>query len=59
VLTPVDGGTRLVTRIRILYRWHLPGDALFSLVLNEFGDFAMMRRMLLNLKRRAEGSARL
>jgi hypothetical protein len=30
--------------------------ALFSLVLNEFGDFPMMRRMLLGLKRRAEAT---
>jgi hypothetical protein len=54
-LTPApDGGTRLVTRLRILYRWHRPADALISLILNEFGDFPMMRRMLLTLKARAE-----
>jgi hypothetical protein len=49
-----DGGTRLVTRLRILYRWNRPADALISLILNEFGDFPMMRRMLLTLKARAE-----
>ena len=53
-LTPTDSGTRLVTRIRILYRWHKPAEALFSLFLNEFGDFAMMRKMLLNIKRNVE-----
>ena len=54
-LTPAGDGTRLVTRLRMLYRWECPGDALLSLILNEFGDFPMMRRMLLTLKRRAEG----
>jgi hypothetical protein len=49
-----DGGTRLVTRLRILYRWDRPLAASTSLLLNEFGDFAMMRRMLLTLKARAE-----
>jgi hypothetical protein len=29
------------------------------LVLNEFGDFPMMRRMLINLKKRAEQPAAL
>jgi hypothetical protein len=46
--------TRLLTRLRIQYRWHRPAEAAFSLVLNEFGDFPMMRRMLLTLKARAE-----
>lgn len=55
MLTPTaNGGTRLVTRLRILYRWHSPGEALFSILLNEFGDFAMMRRMLLGIRKRAE-----
>jgi len=60
-LTDLDGRTRLVTRLRILYRWDRPLGALFSVVLNEFGDFPMMRKMLLTLKRRAEddGCARL
>jgi PPOX class probable F420-dependent enzyme len=53
-LTDVGGSTRLVTRLRNLYRWHRPADALLSLVLNEFGDFPMMRKMLLTLKQRAE-----
>ena len=56
-LTDVGGRTRLVTRLRILYRWHRPADALMSLVLNEFGDFPMMRKMLRTLKQRAEAGA--
>ncbi len=46
--------TRLVTRLRILYPRARPASALLSLVLNEIGDFPMMRRMLLAIKRRAE-----
>ena len=53
-LHDVGGRTRLVTRLRILYRWHRPADALMSLVLNEFGDFPMMLKMLRTLKQRAE-----
>jgi hypothetical protein len=56
-LTDLDGATRLVTRLRILYRWEQPFGALASLVLNEFGDFPMMRKMLHTLKARAEGGA--
>jgi hypothetical protein len=56
-LTDTDGRSRLATRLRILYPWHRPADALLSLVLNEFGDFPMMRRMLLTLKQRAETTA--
>lgn len=55
-LSDLDGGTRLVTRLRILYRWEQPLGALASLVLNEVGDFPMMRKMLLTLKGRAEHS---
>jgi hypothetical protein len=53
-----DGGTRLVTRLRIRYEWRRPSEALLSLVLNEFGDFPMMRRMLLGVKARAESRKR-
>jgi hypothetical protein len=53
-LSDIGGRTRLVTRVRILYRWHRPTDALMSLVLTEFGDFPMMRKMLRTLKQRAE-----
>ena len=49
-----DGTTRLVTRVHADYDWHKPATALFGVVLMEFGDFAMMRRMLLGIKRRAQ-----
>jgi hypothetical protein len=49
-----SGGTRLVTRIRAVYDWRRPAQALTGLVLMEFGDFAMMRRMLRGVKQRAE-----
>ena len=35
-----------------------PGEALLSLILNEFGDFPMMRRMLLGIKALAESPER-
>ena len=54
VLAPAGTGTRLVTRLRIRYEWESPSAATLSMLLNEFGDFAMMRRMLLGIKRRAE-----
>jgi hypothetical protein len=54
-LTPTDdGGTRLVTRIRARYDWRQPLAGLTALVLMEFGDFAMLRRMLRGIKARAE-----
>jgi hypothetical protein len=49
-----DSCTRLVTRVHALYEWKKPGSALLGVLLMEFGDFAMMRRMLLGIKRRAE-----
>jgi hypothetical protein len=49
-----DGGTRLVTRMKQDYRWQTPRLAAFNLVLMEFGDFAMERRMLNGIKLRAE-----
>ena len=52
-----DGHTRLVTRLRIHLDWHHPAMSLFSVVLNEFGDFPMMRRMLLGIRARAEHKA--
>jgi hypothetical protein len=56
-LTPTStGGTRLVTRIRALYDWQHPLAGLVALVLMEFGDFAMLRRMLRGIKARAESS---
>lgn len=54
-LTPTaDSGTRLVTRIRAVYDWRHPLTALLGVVLMEFGDFAMQRRMLRGIKARAE-----
>ena len=49
-----DGTTRLVTRVHAVYDWTRPATALLGVVLMEFGDFAMMRRMLLGIKERAE-----
>jgi hypothetical protein len=57
-LTPDGAGrTRLVTRNRTRYDWNRPGAALLGVFLMEFGDFAMMRRMLLGLRDRAETEA--
>jgi len=55
-LTPVDGGqTRLVTLLKQRYPWRAsPGGALLTVVLFEFGDFPMMRKLLLGIRRRAE-----
>jgi hypothetical protein len=54
-LTPLaPGRTRLVTRLRQRYRPTPAG--LLTVVLAEFGDFAMMRKMLLGIKSRAERS---
>jgi hypothetical protein len=51
-----DGTTRLITRIRCRYRWLSPSMA-FSLLI-EFADIWMIRRMLLNVRERAEHLAR-
>jgi hypothetical protein len=57
-LTPIDGGgTRLVTRLKENYDWRSPGLALFTVILFEVGDFPMMRKLLLGVKSRAEGTA--
>jgi len=54
-LTPLAGGqTRLITRLKQRYQWESPAMALFTLLLLEFGDFPMMRRMLQGIKARAE-----
>jgi hypothetical protein len=50
-----DGTTRLITRIRSHYRW-LSLSIAFSL-LTEFADVWMIRKMLLNLRGRAEALA--
>ena len=54
-LAELHGGTRLVTRIRQRYR--LSPGGLLTVVLAEFGDFAMMRKMLLGIRSRAEALA--
>jgi hypothetical protein len=51
------GQTRLVTRLRIHLDWHHRAVSLLSVVLNEFGDFPMMRRMLLGIRDRAEAAS--
>lgn len=50
-----DGSTRLITRVRSRYRWLSP--SIFFSALLEFGDVWMMRKMLLNLRDRAEGAS--
>jgi hypothetical protein len=52
-----DGRTRLVTRLHAFYDWHRPGTAL-GVLLMEFGDFPMMRRMLRGIRERAEAEHR-
>jgi hypothetical protein len=49
-----DRTTRLVTRLRIFYDWKHPAQTVLALALTEFGDYPMMRRMLLGIKARAE-----
>lgn len=57
-LTPLSAKrTRLITRMKQDYRWQTPRLAMFNLILMEFGDFAMERRMLKGIKTRAEETA--
>ena len=54
-LLPLEGGrTRLISRLKQRYAWEAPASAIFSLVLLEFGDFPMMRRVMKGIKARAE-----
>jgi hypothetical protein len=54
-LVALEGGrTRLVARLKVRYAWETPASALLSLVLLEFGDFPMMRRVMRGIKARAE-----
>jgi hypothetical protein len=39
--------------VQAVYDWRRPAKALLGMVLMEFGDFAMMRRMLLGIGERA------
>jgi hypothetical protein len=48
------GRTRLITRVRVHYDWSRPLYSMLGVALMELGDFAMMRRMLLGIKARAE-----
>ena len=60
VLTGLPNGhTRLVTRVFARFEWAKPLSAGLGLALLELGDFAMMRRMLLGIKERAEAVHRL
>ena len=53
--TPTEhNGTRLVARINARYDWRHPPSAVLGVLLMEFGDFAMLRRMLRGIKARAE-----
>jgi hypothetical protein len=54
-LVPLEGDrTRLITRLKQRYAWESPASAISALVLLEFGDFAMIRRVLKGIKARAE-----
>jgi hypothetical protein len=44
--------------VHAVYDWRRPLTAVLGVLLLEFGDFAMMRRMLRGIKSRAEGLAR-
>ena len=52
-LSPLDEShTRLITRVRLSYRWSKP-SIVFSLLV-EFTDIVMMRKCLLSIKQRVE-----
>jgi hypothetical protein len=54
-LVPLTGGrTRVITRLKQHVDWTSPGMAVVTVVLMEFGDFPMMRRVLKGIKARAE-----
>jgi hypothetical protein len=48
------GRTRVISRLKQRYMWESPGIAVFTMLLLEFGDFPMMRRLLTGIKTRAE-----
>ena len=55
-LYPLDGRrTRLVTRIHMRYEWRFPRILGYFVI--DVGDFIMMRKCMLGIKRRAEGAA--
>lgn len=43
-----------MTRVHAIYEWRRPWWALIGVLLMGLGDFAMLRRMLLAIKERAE-----
>lgn len=56
-LIPIDSNrTRLIARINARYDWRHPLYAVLGVVLMEFGDFPMLRRMLRGIKTRAEST---
>jgi hypothetical protein len=56
-LIPLSGGrTRLITRLKTRYEWRRP-LVLGTVVLMECADYPMMRRMLRNIRDRAEAAA--
>ena len=58
-LIPLAGGrTRLLCRLKVRYAWESPDSAILTLILLEFGDFPMMRRVLRGIKLRAERMTR-
>ncbi len=55
-LLPIDEEhTRLLIRLRCRYRWTRP-TIVTDLILMEIGDFPMMRKLMLGIKRRVERS---
>ena len=58
-LVPLTGGerTRVVSRLATRYEWTRPW-CVVTFLLMEFGDYAMMRRMLQGIRERAEGLPR-
>ncbi len=56
-LYPNGSETRLVSRIRVRWNLRRPKDAVMAAVVDP-GDFVMMRKMMLGIKRRAEAYAR-
>ena len=58
-LAPLAGGrTRLLTRLKQYNDWHASAPmAALTVILFEFGDFPMMRKLLLGVKERAERAA--
>jgi hypothetical protein len=55
-LVPLEGSrTRVVSRLKARDVWRKPLSAMLSLILLEFGDFPMIRRVLKGIKVRAEG----